>query len=184
MDLHRTAAIATILATAIAVWQFVGMAPSAGTALPSVLSEEKASIDLTLDVPVYKGERNWLLAMYEAAIAMPYSTSKSDALKKVVKACIQAGDFNLAVIAAKKSPYSQTKAEMLDEIVNAATLSKETIGYAVLAAENMPYSSSKASALERIIASYGTFSKKQEGKKAGETLPANKIIQPTATSGG
>lgn len=184
MNVYRLAAIATIVATIIVVWQFIDRPHNESSAINNVLSKEKAAIDLSLDLPVYKGERNWLLAMYETAVSMPYASSKSDALKKVVKASIQSRDFNMAIIAAKKSPYSSTKAEMLDEIVNAAILSKETIGYGVVAADNMPYSSSKSTALEKIINSYELFSKQQLESDKKHKEPANKQIQPTAESGG
>jgi len=118
--------------------------------------------------------------MYDAARAMPYASTKSDSLKKLVKASIAENDFNMAIIAAKDSPYSSTKAEMLDDIVNAAMPSEATVGYAVLAAENMPYSSSKAAALERIVNAYESFSK----RKVNEIPPANNALQPTAKSGG
>lgn len=169
----------------IAAWQFMERRSTDGSAINKLLNKEKAAIDLTLDLPVYKGERNWLLAMYQAAISMPYASSKSDALKKVVKASIQSSDFNMAIIAAKESPYAATKAEMLDEIVSTAIQSKETVGYAVVAADNMPYSSSKSSALEKIINAYELFTKQQSPqseKKSQE--PANKPIQPTARGGG
>ena len=80
----------------------------------------------------------------------------------------------MAIIAAKESPYASTKAEMLDEIVNAAILSKESIGYAVVAADNMPYSSSKSSALERIINAYEKFSKQELENKEKLKKSANK----------
>ena len=159
MDLHRLAAIATIIGTLFGVWQFFSSTQRSEMALPNQLSREKAAIELTLDGPIYKNESNWLLAMYEAAIAIPYASTKSDALQKVVNTAIDNRDFNIAIIAAKSSPYSSTKADMLARIVEAAKTNKETIGYAVVAADNMPYSSSKADALSRIINSYELFSK-------------------------
>lgn len=185
LDLHRTAAVATIVATLIAVWQFVGAPhnsaqPPNFPPLTATLAKGTVALDLTLEAPAYKGERKWLVAMYDAARAMPYASTKSDALKKLVKASIAEKDFNMAIIAAKDSPYSSTKAEMLDDIVNAAMLSEPTVGYAVLAAENMPYSSSKAAALERIVNAYASFSK----KKDAQFLPANNVLQPTTKNGG
>jgi len=173
------------VAAVIAVWQFVGspqnsVLSSNTPSLPAAIAKGVAVIDLTLDVPAYKGERKWLIAMYDAARAMPYASTKSDSLKKLVKASIAENDFNMAIIAAKDSPYSSTKAEMLDDIVNAAMPSEATVGYAVLAAENMPYSSSKAAALERIVNAYESFSK----RKVNEIPPANNALQPTAKSGG
>lgn len=184
MNLSRLAAIATIIAALIAVWQFIEHRSPESSAVKKLLNKEKAAIDLSLDLPVYKGERNWLLAMYQAAISMPYASSKSDALKKVVKASLQSSDFNMSIIAAKESPYSSTKAEMLDEIVNTAIRSKETVGYAVLAADNMPYSSSKSLALEKIISAYEVFAKEQPQTEKKSQEPANKPIRPTARGGG
>ena len=135
MNLYRLAAIATIIAALIAVCQFIEHRSTESSAVNKLLNKEKAAINLSFDLPVYKGERNWLLAMYQAAISMPYASSKSDALKKAVKASLQSSDFNMAIIAAKESPYSSTKAEMLDEIVSTAIRSKETVGYAVVAAD-------------------------------------------------
>jgi hypothetical protein len=188
LNLAKLAAIATIIAAVIGVWQFIerrSIESTVTSKLPgkeeiaarisSSLSKERAGVQLSLDLAVYKGERNWLLAMYEAAKSMPYASNKSDALKKVVKASLQMGDFNMAIIAAKESPYDSTKAEMLDDIVAAAVQSKENIGYAVVAADNMPYSSSKSVALDKIISAYEVFAKQtpQRGDKA--VKPANKV---------
>lgn len=188
MNLAKLAAIATIIAAVIGVWQFIERRTIESTLISklpgkeeiaarisSSLSKEKAGVQLSLDLPAYKGERNWLRAMYEAAKSMPYASSKSDALKKVVKASLQTGDFNMAIIAAKESPYASTKAEMLDDIVAAAVQGKENIGYAVVAADNMPYSSSKSVALDKIISAYDVFAK-QTTKRGDKTLkPANKV---------
>lgn len=174
MSIYRLAAIATIIVAAITVWQFIDSPKNEARSVKKVLSKERAAIDLSLELPVYKGKRNWLLAMYEAAVSMPYASSKSDALKKVVASSIRLKDFNMAIIAAKESPYASTKAEMLDEIVNAAILSKESIGYAVVATDNMPYSSSKSSALERIINAYEKFSKQELENKEKLKKSANK----------
>ena len=166
MNLQRLAAIATIIGTLIAAWQFLGIPANNETSLPNQLAKEKAAISLTLDMPIYKGERNWLLAMYEAAIAMPYSSTKSDALQQVVNTAIENRDFNMAIIAANHSPYSSTKADMLNRIVDAAKTNIDTIGYAVIAADKMPYSSSKADALSRIISSYALFAKNRADGQA------------------
>ena len=182
MSIYRLAAIGTIVVAVIAVWQFIEYPNNESRSIKKVLSKEKAAIDLSLDLPVYKGERNWLLAMYEAAVSMPYASSKSDALKKVVASSIRSKDFNMAIIAAKESPYSSTKAEMLDEIVNATILSKETVGYAVVAADNMPYSSSKSSAFERIINALDGFSKQQLENKKKHNESANKANTADAKS--
>lgn len=165
MNLEGLAGIATIIGTLIAAWQFFGTPANNETSLPNQLAEEKASISLTLDAPIYKSERNWLLAMYEAAISIPYSSTKSDALQQVVNTAIENRDFNLAIIAANHSPYSSTKADMLNRIVDAAKTSTDTIGYAVIAADKMPYSSSKADALSRVISSYAQFAKNRAGNQ-------------------
>lgn len=188
MNLAKLAAIATIIAAVIGVWQFIERRTIESTvtsklpgkeeiaaSISSNLSKEKAGVQLSLDLHAYKGERNWLLAMYETAKAMPYASSKSDALKKVVKASLQTGDFNMAIIAAKESPYASTKAEMLDDIVAASVQSKENIGYAVVAADNMPYSSSKSVALDKIISAYEVFAKQTPKRGDKAVKPANKV---------
>lgn len=172
MKLSTAAAIATIIGTVIVVLQYID-SPSTSrnankTRIEKVFEREKANIKLSLDLKVYKEERNWLLAMYEAAISMPYASTKSDALKKVVKASLEQKDYNMAIIAAKESPYASTKAEMLNDIVEHSIASKSTIGYALVAADAMPYSSSKSVALEKIISSYETFAKQQVKKDTNE----------------
>ena len=144
MDLlYKIAAVATIIAALIGVWRFMEHLGVGGgaidnaqkekesvgdTAINKVLKKEKESVELSVDLPVYKNERNWLFAMYQAALSLPYLLDKSDALKRVVKAVIESNDFNVASIAANKSAYLKTKDEMRDEVVMAAVKSKERDG--------------------------------------------------------
>jgi hypothetical protein len=185
-NLYKLAAIATIVATIIAAWQLFDHRQIASssvnskrvaseTAVTTLLDKEKAAINLSLDTPEYKGERNWLFEMYRTAQSMPYVESKSNALKRVVAVSLESGDFNMALIAAKESPYSTTEDELLNEIVSAAVQRKETIGYAALAADNMQYYASRDSALEKILGAYEQFSKQQQ-PRAGEQsqVPAKK----------
>lgn len=182
MKLSHIAAIATIIAAVVAVLQFINkpVQPSFKRDAPSVeklIEREKADITLSLELDVYreKGERNWLFAMYEAALSMPYATSKSDALKKVVNVALESKDYNMAIIAAKHSPYATSKADMLKDIVSQAIKKKESVGYAVVAADLMPYSTSKSDAIKSILIAYEGFAKESQKSESNQPeKPANK----------
>jgi uncharacterized protein YejL (UPF0352 family) len=166
LKLFRLAAIATIIGTAILIWEFIerpGAAKNSldGTAVQGMLNKEKGAVDLSLDLPVYKGERKWLLEMHRAALAMSYADAKRDALRNVVKASINSGDLNMAIIAAKDSPYSDAQADILEEIVNVAIQNRESVGYAVVAADNIPYADRKDAALKKVVAASEQFSKQE-----------------------
>jgi hypothetical protein len=164
LNLNYITAIATIIATIFTVLQFfdinkVKTNENSPLVIEKSLEIEKSAITLSLNLPVYSGERNWLLLMYNAAISMPYASKKSESLKKLVKSSLDISDFNMAILAADESPYSSSKVEMLELIVETAIKRKETIGYAVISANKMPYSSLKSTALEKIINAYDNFSK-------------------------
>ena len=173
MELQRIAAIATIIGTLFAGLQLFGNQTPATAASVSALEKSAQSIDLSLKLPVYQGERKWLLAMFDAAKEMPYTSSKDDALKKVVGASIKVTDFNMAILAAKESPYASSKAELLTKIVDAAIGNKDTVGYAVVAANSIPYSSTKSDALAKIVSSYERFSQEV-------ALPSSAASAPSA----
>ncbi len=164
MNIYQLSALATIVAAIITVYQFVDTPTSKSTIAKHTTIEQiikKENIKLSLELPKYSGKDKWLLSMYNAAISMPYNSTKSDALKKVVKTSLKSNDFNMAIFAAKKSPYSSSKAEMLDLIVTSAIKSKDNIAYAVIASNLMPYSSSKNDALNKIMKAYESFASTQ-----------------------
>ncbi|EJO9870444.1 TPA: hypothetical protein ACGUS9_004318, partial [Vibrio vulnificus] len=163
MTLNRIAGVATIIAVIVTVIQFVAgneivQVDPKGEATELIIKKEKANVQLTLDLPEYSSTQNWLLAMYEAAISMPYASSKSDALMKVIDQSLKVEDYNMALIASLDMPYASTKAEGLGKVVSAAIVSKETIAYAVVAADKMPYASSKREALDKVVNAYASFS--------------------------
>lgn len=160
MGIYKAAAVATIIGTVILVAQyFEPISNGVNAELP--IFKEKANIVLTLDLPEYSADNNWLLAMYEASISQPYSKNKSDSLTSLVKTSLSVGDFNMAVIAADEIPYSRDKANAFHLVVDEAIKLKSSIGYAVVSADKMPYSSDKRESLNKIIKAFDILAKSE-----------------------
>ncbi|MCZ4307169.1 hypothetical protein O4G98_20760 [Zoogloeaceae bacterium G21618-S1] len=175
MGIYKAAAIATIVGTVIAVAQFLELNGDSVTAkLPKL--KEKANVTLSLDLPEYSADKNWLLAMYEASMSQPYSQSKSDSLTSLVKTALSVRDFNMAVIAADEIPFSRSKADAFHLVVDEAIKSKSSIGYAVVSADKMPYSGDKKSALDKIIRAFDGLAKAEAA--------ANKALNAQASPAG
>ncbi len=121
------------------------------TNVPEYVQKEKESIVLSTEASIYKGDRNWLLTMYEAARKISYSTSRDSALSDVVDAALKLDDYNMAIIAAEKIIYQTTRDDTLVKIVSIAVGKKETFGYALLAAGKIIYSTTKTKALMTVI---------------------------------
>lgn len=173
--LFKLAAFATIIGTVIMLWQLFdrrGNTSTEATSVKTQLEKEKSTVDLRIDLPVYQGERRWLLAMFQAAKSIPDYDRRDNALKNVVRSSIQISDLNMAIIAAKAVSGYDGRGEILNEVVNAAIQSKDSVGYAVVAAESIPSYDSKTLALEKIVAAFGRF--------ARENADADKMREPGA----
>lgn len=163
MKLHRAASIAAIVAAIVAVAQYIdsNVGKQLFKNIPTMEKEikEKANITLSLDLPEYSAEKNWLLAMYEASILHSDSHRKSIALVSVVEASLSVSDLNMAVIAASQIPDFTRKRNSLYLIVDEAIKLQSTIGYAVVAADKMPSSHGERVALDRIMRAFDELAK-------------------------
>ena len=164
MKLNNLAAIATIVGAVFAgASYFSGSNDTSGTGSPSNELEQRADeIELTLDIPVYSGERNWLAAMFKAADGMPTYAAQQKGLKKVVVAALDVDDINIALMAALEMPTYASRAEMLDLIVDKAVQSKTTLDYAYFAANKYPTYAGKEKGLSKVIDAYAKVIKKQQ----------------------
>ncbi len=152
MKLRTIAYIATIIGTVFVGLQYYSSTSSSiKLTIPEILTEKKSEIELSLDMESYQEEKGWLLAAYQAAMEMPYSTGKRDGLITVVNKALEIKDFNLAVLAAKNIPYSTDKSEALHSIVKIACQDKQYLPYALLAASEIPYAGRKEDALKMIV---------------------------------
>jgi len=65
--------------------------------------------------------------MLAAASQIPYESSKSEALKKVVAQSLESGNTKIAVLAATAIPYESVRSEQLTTIVEYIAKQKATM---------------------------------------------------------
>lgn len=179
MKLNTIAAIATIVGAIFAGASYFSAsgANSVVGAKEPQLQQKAEAIKLTLDIPVYSGERNWLAAMYKAADDMPTYAAQQAAFKKVVAAALDVNDFNVALMAALEMPTYASRDEMLDLIIENAVHKKDTLDYAYFAANKYSTYAGKQKGLSRVIDAYELVIKEERNQKiAPKTEKHNKQL--------
>lgn len=173
LKLNNLAAIATIIGTVFAGASYFSESTDTTSPSSNKLEQRADQIKLTLDIPVYSTERNWLAAMFKAADGMPTYAAQQKGFKKVVVAALGVDDFNVALMAALEMPTYASRAEMLDLIVDKAVLSKSTLDYAYFAANKYPTYAGKEKGLSKVIDAYSKVIQNEQ-----DADPKSQIREP------
>ncbi|USD39034.1 MULTISPECIES: hypothetical protein [Ferrimonas] len=159
MKLHHVLAVVAVMALGISAMRATtvvkqGSVGGSAQAMEALVMAGRDPIDVSLDKPEYSGERKWLYAMYQTALAHKLVDRQAQALQQLVSAALQEGDFNMALLAADRGISDAHKVQLLQQIVDRGIQTKDGLCYAALAVTRMPLAGPKEQAMEQVITAY------------------------------